>query len=62
MARRLASDRERLNRYADEMDARAVSLEAEVAILKPISPKGLCQTAAGKQQSTTSFDEPLISP
>jgi hypothetical protein len=39
----LASDRERLNRFADETDARAASLEAEVAILTPITPKSLAR-------------------
>jgi hypothetical protein len=43
-ARRLAkelllpSDRERLNRFADETDERAAAMEAEAAALRPLTP------------------------
>jgi hypothetical protein len=42
-----AADRERFNRFADEEDERATSLEAEAAVLRRISPKG---AAVAQQQ------------
>jgi hypothetical protein len=36
----MASDRERLNRFADGLDERAAAMEAEAAALRPITPKG----------------------
>ena len=36
----LASDRDRLHRFADETDERAAGMEAEAAALRPITPKG----------------------
>ena len=36
----MASDRERLNRFADETDERAAAMEAEAAALRPRPPEG----------------------
>ena len=48
----MASDRERLNRFADETDERAAAMEAEAAALWPRTPKGLRSNRSNQSSSS----------
>lgn len=57
----LASDRERLNHFADGLDERAAEMEAEAAALRPITPKGL-RLNRGKRSNSTRGKHHLAAP
>lgn len=54
-----ASDRERLNRFAEETDERAAEMEAEAEALRPITPRGsVLEHEQAQQQQAKASGQP----
>ena len=62
LARSLASDRERLNRFAEETDERAAEMEAEAEALRPMTPRArqlhMCKRSSSRQTYLSGREAP----